>query len=575
MKHVKHSGNPPLRTHRWGIYSALLAASVLAGCGGGGGGGGGTPAPAPTPSGSTVVVSGKITFDRIPFRAGTGTGLNPTAPVESPARHVVVEAIDAGNSTTILATTTTDTAGDYSLAVPINRDIFMRAKAQMQQAGAAPTWNFRVLNNTNGDALYALVGSNFNSGSANSTRNLRAASGWGTTSYTSDAARTAAPFAILDSIYRAKELVLTGSVTANFPALDLYWSASNRPTVGAVCPDNGDIGTSFYIGAGESDECPSPAPLPAGIYILGDFSGGNGDTDEFDQHIVIHEFGHYFEDRFSRSDSIGGAHGGGDRLDLRVAFGEGWGNALSGMATADPVYRDSRNGVSSDFGINMENDSATAEGWFSEASVHEVLWDIFDGATEPGDTVALGFAPIFAVMTGAQVSTDALTSIFPFANAIRSANGTQAGAITALLNGESISGTDDFGANESNNGGTDASVLPIYVNIDVGQPVIVCSRARYGTENKLENNKFLRFVNASTRNIGISVTGVAGTGTAATDPDVYVYRRGVIVTAGVVQGNELIQAFSVPAGTYVIEVFDANLNATSATPRCMSVSLTG
>ena len=49
-----------------------------------------------------------------------------------------------------------------------------RASAQMLKTDAAPTWNFRVLNNTNADALYVLDGAAFNSGTANSTRNLRA-----------------------------------------------------------------------------------------------------------------------------------------------------------------------------------------------------------------------------------------------------------------------------------------------------------------------------------------------------------------------------------------------------------------
>ena len=86
-----------------------------------------------------------------------------------------------------------------------------------------------------------------------------------------------------------------------------------------------------------------PQTNPDGIYILGDFTALGGDTDEFDQSVIAHEFGHYVEDRFGRSDSIGGDHGGSATLlDLRVAFGEGWGNAFSGMVLGDPIYRDSQ-----------------------------------------------------------------------------------------------------------------------------------------------------------------------------------------------------------------------------------------
>jgi len=34
------------------------------------------------------------------------------------------------------------------------------------------------------------------------------------------------------------------------------------------------------------------------LYILGD---ANSDTDEFDDHVIIHDWGHYFEDKFSES----------------------------------------------------------------------------------------------------------------------------------------------------------------------------------------------------------------------------------------------------------------------------------
>src|SRR5690606_4113615 len=130
------------------------------------------------------------------------------------------------------------------------------------------------------------------------------------------------------------------SQTAAFTPLDFYWSSANRSgTVdqqgdAVLCIDEGDIQTSFYTSGGapgETDDC--GGSIPAGIYVLGSMqiaSGGAvGDTDEFDQHVIAHEFGHYVEDWFARSDSIGGSHGYPDKLDLRVSFGEGWGNAFA------------------------------------------------------------------------------------------------------------------------------------------------------------------------------------------------------------------------------------------------------
>jgi len=560
------------------LRSAALGAlaSLLAACGGGGGGGGGTPAPA------TVTISGRITFDRIGFDATLGNGLNPTAPVELPARQVTVQAIDASN-TSVLAETVTDTLGDYSLSVPSNRNLFIRARAEMIRTGTAPTWNFSVRNNTTagtGDALYALDGNAASSGAANSTRNLRAPTGFGVNSYTGE--RAAAPFAILDTVFRAKELVLTAAPTTAFPDLRMFWSSSNKPNVGNFCPDDGNINTSSYVvfGAGEVDGCGDP--VATGIYLLGDFT--TGDTDEFDQSVIAHEFGHYVEDRFGRSDSIGGEHGGSATpLDLRVAFGEGWGNAFSGMVRNDPIYRDSFNGAQDDFNIDLEADDDVNEGWFSEASVWEILWDLFDATNEAGDTAALGFAPLYAVMTGAEKTTDAVTSIFTFITGLEAANPTAMAAINDLVAGEDINGTGDFGTGETNDGNPaiNNGVLPVYGDITFNDPPItVCSRSPFGNTsgNKLGNRVFLRFNNTAQHLVTIQVTGSnGGGGVPATDPDIFVLRRGVLAAFGAneVPGSETIDQVPLPDGLYILEEYDFAIDGASNIPRCMTVSVTG
>jgi hypothetical protein len=464
--------------------------------------------------------------------------------------------------------------------------LFIRARAEMIKTDAAPTWNFSVRNNTTvgtNDALYAIDGSPASSGVANSTRDLNAPTGFGTNSYTGE--RAAAPFAILDTVFRAKELVLTATPNAAFPELRLFWSPNNRPTVGRFCPDDGDIGTSSYIvfANGELDDCNKPNA--DGIYVLGDFANGSGDTDEFDQSVIAHEFGHYVEDRFGRTDSIGGDHGGSETpLDLRVAFGEGWGNAFSAMSLGNPVYRDSQQGIQTEFFLDLEADDDLNEGWFSEISAGEILWDLFDATNEAGDTVALGFQPLFAVMTGAQVTTDALTSIFTFTNGLRAAQATQQAGINGLLDGEDIAGRDDFGTGETNFGGvgTAQDLLPIYRDIVRNDPPqTVCSRSPFGdaSSNKLGNRVFLRFNNDVQRLVTITVNGAnSGGGVPATDPDIFVLRRGALAAFGVgnTAGSETISQAPLPAGVFIIEVYDFDIDTVvSPLPRCMTVSVTG
>src|SRR5512140_1809655 len=88
--HVKHcaAGFGSLRFwSRLPALMALAASLTLAACGGGGGGGGGSHGPPPT----SVAVSGRITYDRVPFSATLGSGLDYGHITPTAARGIVVE----------------------------------------------------------------------------------------------------------------------------------------------------------------------------------------------------------------------------------------------------------------------------------------------------------------------------------------------------------------------------------------------------------------------------------------------------------------------------------------------------
>ena len=78
--------------------------------------------------------------------------------------------------------------------------------------------------------------------------------------------------------------------------------------------------------------------------------------------------------------------------------------------------------------------------------------------------------------------------------------------------------------------------------------------------------------------VTIVVTGfAAGAGTvAATDPDIYLFSQGLIDSSlSEADGVETLTQRPFAAGTYIIEVHDYDLAATSLQPRCMSVAVTG
>jgi hypothetical protein len=560
----------------------VLLPLILVACGGGGGGasgggGGGGGGPPPAPVGN-VTISGTVTYDRVPFGAGANAGLDFANAQPAPVRGATVEALTA-NGQTVLATTTTSASGAYSVTVAGNTELFIRVRAELVRAGT-PSWTVTVRDNTAGSAIYALDGAVFNAGAANSTRNLAARTGW-TAGVGYNAARAAAPFSILDAIYESQQLVLSADPNAQFPELRVFWSTNNVPcspaandfcTGSSAALGRGEIGTSFFT-PGNPDR----------IFVLG---RADIDTDEFDQHVIAHEWGHYYQDNFSRDDSLGGEHTTTERLDLRVAFSEGWGNAFAGMVRADPVYRDSFDlGQARGFAINVENNNNPNAGWFNEGSIQSLFWDLYDTTNEGVDALSLGFAPLHAVMTGRIRTTPAFTSVFPLLEGLRAARPADAAAIDALASAQLISTTsDDFGSAETNSG-LDARNLPIYRAIAASQTVEVCSSVptAAGFYNKLGNRRFLRFSPTAAGNVTIRADYGGGQGAAATDPDLVLYASGVerARAESAANGSETLVA-TVAAGTdYVLEVYEfTNVDPSDTTdgrPRgltCFNVQLT-
>lgn len=423
----------PLRMGR--PLGLFLAAVLAGGCGGGGGGGGGDQPTGP------MTVSGTVTYDFVPatYDPGTGAGgLGFDAAEPRPVRNAVVQAV---RGSTVLATTTTDASGAYTLSFesPSSRDLGIVALARTTDPVIA------VRDNTDGNAVWA-IGDAITA--STTTLDLHAGHGWTGTTYNASL-RAAAPFAVLDSMYTAARAFEDARPGVPYPPLNVFWSPNNVPQQGTKAL--GQIGTSHY------------APNEGAIYILGRVGV---DTDEFDNHVIVHEWGHYFESKLSRSDSPGGPHSAGDILDPRIAFGEGYGNALAAMLLPEPVYTDTLwdSGSIVAFGFDAETAPPPSQSSggnpaddpspsvFSETSIMRLLFDLYDDdANESFDGVAIGLGGVYDILTGAQKTTQALTTIGPFATAARSTSGVNGTALDTLLAHYNIGAiTSDFGAGDTN-----------------------------------------------------------------------------------------------------------------------------
>jgi hypothetical protein len=500
-----------------------------------------------------VRVSGTLTYDSVP-NSTTNGALNYNAVSQKPVRGVTVQAVSGA---TVLASTQSSELGGYLLTLPQNTSYAIRVRAELIQSSGAAVWNVAAKDNTSGDALWTVETAAQSSGTADAARSFNLPSGWTGTAY--GANRPAAPFAILDTIYASMKLVRVAQPTVTFPPLNVFWSPNNRPAGGNL--SIGDIGTSFFT----FRETTSGAATTSirSMYILG---AADTDTDEYDSAVIAHEYGHYLQSAFSTNHSLGGPHGSRDKLDKTVAFGEGFGNAWSSMARNDPLYSDSQGpgqSLASFFDVRR---AAASPGWYSEDSVQSILYQFF---------VSSGVAPIWSALTGPMKnSQDALASIFSFAAAVRStASGAVTGALNGLLSANSISGTDQWGGGETNNGGS-AFTLPVYTPLSLGVPARACldysnQALNASSANKLGAVKYFRVTLASAGPRTITANFPAGR-----DIDYEVYQNRVVVAVGSSSAptSEATQ-INLSAGEVVIRVLDAVTSSAPSLTNCATLTI--
>jgi K319L-like, PKD domain len=519
----------------------------------------------------TVTVSGVVQYEFVNALANC-RDLDFSSIDIRPIRGATVQLVDTASGA-ILQTTISSPTGDYSFSnVDTNIMVRVQVRAELMRGGipivevrdnflpGASDTDIPPPPPQGTRALYVLVGTDFNTGGVDVVRNPTATTGWDGASYSGT--RAAAPFSILDAIYSGVELVASADPTAVFPPMDAFWSVNN--TQGATFDvAAGQMPTSFYSSGADS------------LYLLGDASY---DTEEFDDHVIMHEWGHYFEDNFSRSDSTGGPHTLGQSLDARLAWGEGWATAFGAMALNDPLYCDTRAiGSNGGFSLNVEVDGFGIQGWFNEVSVATLLYDLFDIAPDGTDNDSIGFGPIYDTMSGPQRFTPAFTTIHTFAAELRPMlNVTAQAFLDSQLEREFVNSPDEstvdiWASTEGNdrNGARDA--LPLYTDYTAdGSTMNICVNNDLDNEvggNKLAEYRYLRLTipTTDTYNVVIDATTIPTPTADATDrdqsdPDMYIQVDGAIVAFGLSpdENNETFttQSTLLTGFTYIADIHD-------------------
>jgi len=241
---------------------------------------------------SSPTVTGWVKYEDKEYWANTSTGEGEFTGVTSykPVRFATVEAVNAIDGTTVLASGVTDALGNYSISLSSAATIYVRVISST----TSPAVNVKDMTNT----LYSVAGSSINASGASSA-NIQVPS----TSPASGA------FNMMDVFTTGAQFIqsLSGSYP---PALTAYWQEGNIY-----------YGTYFCSGAPDAS-----CPYGEGIYVL---NIPNVDTDEYDDDVLWHEYGHFIANKYSRDDSPGGAHYlTSNDLDLRLSWSEGWGDFM-------------------------------------------------------------------------------------------------------------------------------------------------------------------------------------------------------------------------------------------------------
>jgi hypothetical protein len=325
-------------------YCLLLTTYFLflASCGGGGGSSGSTPT---TPDSGTVTISGSVQFEDRTFDSTGFTGTQSKT-----VRFADIEIINSSSSA-VITSTSTDTNGNYSISLsPQSSNVYVRSLASTSVAFGKGTkaYNIEVVNGSS--SVYSVVSDAFSvtaDGTYSKNLNASIVSGAG------------GPFNMLDALIDGAEFVVAknGGFTSN--------------KVKAVWYDGNTDGTYYSTATNDLH-----------------FLGKSTDSDSYDDMVILHEFGHWVSNNFSKDNSPGGTHTVTGHYDIRLAWSEGWatffGSSVRSYAGySNPQYYIDTTGGSGNgnllfsYEIQTPSYSSLATGSDNELSVSSVLWNIF------------------------------------------------------------------------------------------------------------------------------------------------------------------------------------------------------
>lgn len=471
-----------------------------AGVGGPGGGGGG---------GGDATVQGLFLYEKVGVSATKGLQLSKKT--KTAGGGVLVEAVLKSNDS-ILASTFTDNSGKYTLSVPVPSPagpIYVRIKAQLQ--------NGTLVEHETTDDLYAVVSSPFTvQPNHTTTKNLLA----------QDKDRGSGPFNILAAMRKADDFAHSADSSLVIPAISVRWAVDYHD------------GTFFRTSATTA-------------FINGDRVV---DSDEFDDTVIDHEYGHFYLAMFSKADTPGGTHSDTIKEDPRLAWNEGWATFFSCASNKTSVYVDTKGAGRHMLVDDLEKNALDTNitGFWSEHTVGSVLWDLLDTHNDPGDTVAVPWPKIWGATV--DLKQDTFVYLIDFCERMHLRDPSLDAAMQSILDDRSILYSP----------GTVPPVNHPFPTPIPAETAISDRADSVSTQltNTFDSSKFYEFTIPTARTVSFDlVTTAAPVSGSPADLDLYLLDKdgnqvgNLFATKRTGVGDtEHLDAPNLAAGTYVIEV---------------------
>lgn len=309
-----------------------------------------------------VEVSGEVTYEDQEYNANGFTGELAI----QPARGFVVEIVRELDDL-VVASTTTDDEGLFVVETQTHLVLpyYVRALTRLGELGL----DSEVRDRSRADAVYAMGSDSFSVSEPSSVvRNVTARADL----------PAGGAFNILDTVWAGFEVITRHIDEPTHPLL-VRWQQ----------------GMAFLCRSCYSDDTIS-------------LGGAVDDPDEYDDDIILHEFGHFFVDRHSIDSSPGGSHFG-EQTNPLLAYSEGLATFFSSNVRGTPTYVDNYfDGYRS---MNIETadedpeqfygtEDGSVTGDVSEFLVAAILWDAMDPThqDEPFDQLEMGEVGVFEVV---------------------------------------------------------------------------------------------------------------------------------------------------------------------------------